>query len=387
MPIFKIAVHLTITLMLLSFLSGMVVAEVPSASDDLAVVNQTWQPAADRSELIASINRLRQLPADQLTTVLDAIDDSNPVAANMLRGIAGDIARQQSPSIETLTAYIRDQTRPADARSLVLRMIQRRNPEVANAIVDQSLDDSSLWIRRLAVAAEIEKAQQAISRDEKQSALKTLRSALVQARHPNQVTEIAGKLQDLGDDLTTAAAMSMIQRWHLVGPFENSGGVGFATAYPPELDYLQNGRIDLSDRYPGKTGRGSDLADDGSVGWRTEVADDNGTVDIAKHFNKEKGAAAYAYVEIDADVKTAAQIRVKSVTANKVWVNGVELMSNAIYHSGTTVDQYVAAFDLNQGTNTILIKTCQNEQTEGWAQEWELQCRITDPTGKGLTLQ
>jgi hypothetical protein len=40
---------------------------------------------------------------------------------------------------------------------------------------------------------------------------------------------------------------------------------------------------------------------------------------------------------------------------------------------------------LKKGTNKILVKTCQNEQTESWAQDWKLQIRITDTAGKALS--
>ena len=60
-------------------------------------------------------------------------------------------------------------------------------------------------------------------------------------------------------------------------------------------------------------------------------------------------------------------------------------MANEVYHSGNMLDQYVAPCELRQGTNQILLKICQNEQEESWAQEWEFQFRLTDPSGKGLT--
>ena len=59
-------------------------------------------------------------------------------------------------------------------------------------------------------------------------------------------------------------------------------------------------------------------------------------------------------------------------------------MATEVYHSGSMLDQYIAPFELKKGTNTILLKICQNEQEESWAQRWEFQFRITDPTGKGL---
>jgi hypothetical protein len=39
---------------------------------------------------------------------------------------------------------------------------------------------------------------------------------------------------------------------------------------------------------------------------------------------------------------------------------------------------------LKKGTNRILLKICQNEQEESWAQDWKFQFRITDTSGKGL---
>jgi hypothetical protein len=47
-------------------------------------------------------------------------------------------------------------------------------------------------------------------------------------------------------------------------------------------------------------------------------------------------------------------------------------------------DQYVARGRLKQGRNRILLKICQNEQTEDWAQVWAFQFRVCDLAGKGL---
>jgi hypothetical protein len=48
------------------------------------------------------------------------------------------------------------------------------------------------------------------------------------------------------------------------------------------------------------------------------------------------------------------------------------------------IDQYLADFELKKGTNRILLKICQNEQNEPWAQDWKFQFRITDRNGKAL---
>jgi hypothetical protein len=39
---------------------------------------------------------------------------------------------------------------------------------------------------------------------------------------------------------------------------------------------------------------------------------------------------------------------------------------------------------LRKGSNSILLKILQNEQTQSWAQDYSVQFRITDGSGKAL---
>jgi hypothetical protein len=39
---------------------------------------------------------------------------------------------------------------------------------------------------------------------------------------------------------------------------------------------------------------------------------------------------------------------------------------------------------LERGLNQVLIKVCQNEQTDDWAQDWVFQLRVCDDTGGGI---
>jgi hypothetical protein len=45
------------------------------------------------------------------------------------------------------------------------------------------------------------------------------------------------------------------------------------------------------------------------------------------------------------------------------------------------MDQYVSPAVLRPGRNVILVKVCQNEQTQSWAREWSFQLRVCDATG------
>jgi hypothetical protein len=49
-----------------------------------------------------------------------------------------------------------------------------------------------------------------------------------------------------------------------------------------------------------------------------------------------------------------------------------------------SLDQYRMRGQLKAGKNTILIKLCQNEQTEEWAQRWQFQLRVCDATGTAV---
>ena len=76
------------------------------------------------------------------------------------------------------------------------------------------------------------------------------------------------------------------------------------------------------------------------------------------------------------------QFRIGSKNAWKLWVNGELLFARDEYHRGKTrIDQFVIDGKLKKGTNDILIKVCQNEQTQSWTKQWEFNFRITDQEG------
>ena len=70
--------------------------------------------------------------------------------------------------------------------------------------------------------------------------------------------------------------------------------------------------------------------------------------------------------------------------ANKIWLNGKLLICADVYHANGTMDQYVGRGELKAGSNVILLKICQNEQTEEWAQDWKFQLRVCDSSGKAM---
>ena len=137
--------------------------------------------------------------------------------------------------------------------------------------------------------------------------------------------------------------------------------------------------MDLTQSYKGK---------DGEVKWvEHTTTDEYGTVDLNEALAKHKGAIAYAYTEFIAGNNQDVDLRLGCIYANKVWLNGKLLTANHVYHANTQIDQYVGKGLLRKGKNTILLKICQNEQEESWAQRWQFQLRVCDQYGTAILSQ
>lgn len=358
------------------------VAESPvagSVATDLQAIRSIEAEGKGFPAAQDSASRLSRLSSSEISSVWEAMRDAHPVSQNWLRGIAGNIvAKSGAPSTADLERYITDTTHSPEGRAAAMVVLKNESPERFEQQLEKSLNDPSLLIREMAIARQLQIVQ-SITDDQPEVAKATLRKTLEAARHPVQLASILKRLKDLGDSITTAEAFAMIESWQITGPFDNVAGVGFDTAYPPETEFVANGRnrgIDLTRTHEGKNG---------SVAWiPIRATGDEGKIDLAAAYDKEKGAVAYAYAEFSSDSDREAQIRLGCICANQVWLNGKQVMSNEVYHSGSMIDQYTAKVQLEKGINRILLKICQNEQTQSWAQDWEFQCRVTDPTGKGL---
>jgi hypothetical protein len=109
-------------------------------------------------------------------------------------------------------------------------------------------------------------------------------------------------------------------------------------------------------------------------------------IDLNAAIETKKEVLAYAVATVEMPGGPA-EVRIGSPCAVAVWVNGRPLMAHEIYHASEAIDQYVATADFRAGTNTVMVKCCQNEQTEPWAVDWRFRLRICDPLGKPLATQ
>ena len=118
-----------------------------------------------------------------------------------------------------------------------------------------------------------------------------------------------------------------------------------------------------------------------SNGSRLLCKDEYGLFDIAKTTAPHKGAVTYAATTFVSDKPREIELRLGTPNAWKLWVNGEPIFARDEYHRGTFLDQYKVTAKLKPGSNTILLKVCQNEQTDDWAQAWVFQIRICDHSG------
>jgi hypothetical protein len=111
-------------------------------------------------------------------------------------------------------------------------------------------------------------------------------------------------------------------------------------------------------------------------------------VDLNKLLGKHKESVAYMLAVVNSEKETPCELRGGSQNAVQFFINGEKVFEREEYHAGTTMDQHLAKGKLKAGPNVIVVKVCQNNQQEPWAQVWGAQLRVCDLTGgpiPGLT--
>ncbi len=313
---------------------------------------------------------------DALLAVLKAMDDADPVASNYLRTAVDAIgenalAAHTSLPVKDLEAFVVDLKYAPAARRLAYEWLARVDKTAPGRLLSGMLLDPSAELRRDAVAVVIEKARSLRDKDDKEAATAAYRKALTGACDADQVKEIAAAREKLGVPVDLAAHFGFVREWRLVSPFDNKVGSQFKTVYPPEKG------VDLHAVYKGKDGA--------DAVWKEYTSKDPyGIVDLNKVIGKEKGVIAYAYAVVDSPTERPVQVRAGSYNAIKIFLNGKEIFARDEYHHGMAVDQHSAACVLKKGRNELLLKVCQNEQSESWAQNWIFQVRLCDAVGAAV---
>ncbi len=331
--------------------------------------------AAGNAAAAAAWKELAQAEAAQLPAILAGLDRANPLAANWIRSATEAVAeramrnRRRLPLAE-LEKFLADRRHAAGARRLAYEWIVQVEPAKSKPLLAGMLDDPSLDLRYDAVALRIDEADVLRRNGQSARAMAAFREAFAAATDLDQVRRVADRLKQLGQTVDLARHFGFLLRWKLIGPFDNTAGKGFATAYPPERE------IEPAGSYSGKHGQ---------VTWIDHsTSDELGKVDLNVVLGEEKAVVAYATCDFWAAKPRTVDLRLNTANAAKLWLNGKLLHEHGFYHDGVAFDQYVVHASLQPGRNVILLKICQNEQTEEWARLWDFQLRICDQHGVGV---
>ncbi|MGI9427204.1 MAG: hypothetical protein ACR2NM_01000 [Bythopirellula sp.] len=305
-----------------------------------------------------------------------ASKEIGPLTQNWLRAAVDTIAEREvqktgSLPTELLETFVQDKSQSPRARRVAYEWLAKSDSTAPARLLPMMLDDASLELRYDAIALLLDEAE--ASADEA-AKLEKYQRALRSAREKGQLQACAEALKQLGQAPNMARQLGFLVEWKVIGPFDNTDRKGFNKIH------LAVDQIDLDAEYAGKHGQ---------VSWIDAVAEqeqleDMGKVDFNAALVEEKSVLAYAYTTFVADRELNVECRYESKEATKLWVNGAELAVNPVYHSGGGFDQYIVPCRLKQGQNEIVIKVCQNEQTQSWTKPWDFRLRVTDELGGAI---
>lgn len=344
-------------------------------ADLLAALRAVDHEGRGHAQAQIALRSLSAADATALVPMLTAMNGANPLAANWLRGAFETVASRCLSTtaglpVDALLHFYHDRSHEPRARRLAYEWVLRARPELADELVPLALDDPSVEMRRDAVARLLTEARREQAADRKAEAAAAYRLALSGAGDPQQVDPIVKALQELGEPVDLVAHYGLITEWHVIGPFDNKEMKGFPVVYPPEQE------VRLEAVYPGQLG---------DVRWTPlRSTEKDGTFDLAALTAPHKGAIDYVTTELHSDGEQPVEFRLATANAWKLWLNGELLFAREEYHRGMRFDQYRVEGTLRPGANRILIKVCQNEQDQDWAQKWSFQFRVCDIYGRPL---
>ena len=354
-------------------------ADAASSATNLAkpirAIRAVGLEGAGNAQASAAWRKLAAADATMLPVVLAGMDGANDLAANWIRSAVETIAARELKSggklpQAGLQKFLGETQHDPHARRLAFELIARVDPILANRLLSGMTNDPSAELRRDAVDQLMQQAARSLVAGDKPSATRLFQQSLSSARDVDQINDVTKQLRSLGEIVDLPRVFGFLTHWKIIGPFESTGGKGFAAVYPPEE------KIELSASYDGKAGR---------VEWRDLVTtNEYGLINMNLPYTPLKGVAAYAVTEFTSDKAQAVEIRLGSQNAWKVWLNGRYLFGQDEYHRNKAIDQYRLGAELKKGRNVILVKVCQNEQTEDWAVDWDFQLRICDPFGSPI---
>lgn len=129
-----------------------------------------------------------------------------------------------------------------------------------------------------------------------------------------------------------------IQRWAVIGPFDNRGRAGLERVYPPEMEF----RFDNS--YVGKNG---------SVTWKPETVWSTARYHVNLGMRFDDWTVQYAYTRVYSPQEADTQFKLTCQQGCRLWLNGKEIFySNVLGANENTA----VPVSLHAGWNPVLVK-------------------------------
>lgn len=151
------------------------------------------------------------------------------------------------------------------------------------------------------------------------------------------------KLRDLG----------MIDRWLVIGPFDNEGKAGYLRPFTPELELDEP--LDTGQSYDGK---------ERPVHWRsTPDIHGYGWLDMGALVRPQEKVCAYAstFVRAKSGGERQASVFIGSTGAYRAYFNGDEILSDSAYRQ-LDADRLAAPISIKKGWNRLTVKVCGDDE-------------------------
>jgi hypothetical protein len=340
-------------------------------SSQLNAIRNVSREGQGNEAAAAAVRMLSGAASSDLVQILAGFDKASPLAANYLRNVIEavadrDLTAGKALPTKQLESFVQKRSNDPRARRLAFEILAKVDETAADRLIPTMLLDPSPEFRRDAVQRLVTEAE-SLGKDSADKAKQVYRKALSGATDSDLVKKISKSLKELGDEVDLVSHFGFLTDWRIVGPFDNREFIGFDIAYAPEKE------LDFAAKLKAK---------EGEVAWsEITTSDEFGIVDIAKSVAPHKGAVMYLATSYDAAADRNVEFRFGTPNAWKLWVNGKFLFGRDEYHRGMAIDQYRVPTKLQAGKNVILLKLCQNEQTDDWAQRYLIQIRVCDPSG------
>ncbi len=158
--------------------------------------------------------------------------------------------------------------------------------------------------------------------------------------------------------------LGYVQRWRVIGPFDNEGKAGFEREFPPEAG--RDEPVDLAAEHQGKVR---------AVRWRTYPEITRfGYVNFDAVLRPFENVCGFAETFVHSERARPLSLWVGAGGAVKVWVNGEEIVSDAAYR-GPDPDRTAALVTARAGQNRVLVEVCVTDTA------WGFYLRLAEPDG------